>query len=125
MKTGIKIIILLLGLCLTSCYSSTCPSDTVSYLNPPYPPENLITSPQPQLVQIKNSEVMVDEVITGPVCNDTWTGTIYVTCDIKIPAWEDESFFFQDCDLDIEEGTVVYVEAHGNSPYQKGCSCHE
>jgi hypothetical protein len=67
----------------------------------------------------------VDEVISGDVCNDSWSGTIYVTCDIQVPSWEEEELFFQDCDLEIEEGTVVYVEAHGDQPYYQGCSCHE
>jgi hypothetical protein len=70
----------------------------------------------------------VDEVISGPLCNDSWSGTVYVTCDLQIPPWDKESeqaLFFQDCDLEIEEGTIVYVEAHGSQPYYQGCSCHE
>jgi hypothetical protein len=76
-------------------------------------------------MEIKSKQIQVDRVITGPVCNETWSGTIYVSCDIQIPAWEKDPFFFQDCDFDIEEGTIVYVEAHNDKQYDKGCSCHE
>jgi hypothetical protein len=126
MKPVHKTIIILLGLLLVACKTgSTCLPETVSYLIPPFPEENMEQIIQPQEINIKREEVLVDEVITGPVCNDTWSGTVYVTCDIQIPAWEEEALFFQDCDLKIEEGTVVYVEAHGNQPYYQGCSCHE
>jgi len=125
LKSVFITVILLLSLFLAACNDSTCPPDTVSYLTPPYPEENLELTSQPQLVQIKRQEVLVDEVIFGPICNDTWRGTVYVTCNIQVPAWEEEALFFQDCALDIMEGTVVYVEAHGNQPYYEGCSCHE
>ena len=125
MKTVLKVVIILLGQFLVACTSSTCPPDSLSYLNPPYPPENEEQLNQPQAIEIDRMEVVVDEIIRGPVCNDNWSGTLYVTCDIQIPAWDEEELFFQDCDLEIEEGTIVYVEAHGNQPYFKGCSCHE
>jgi hypothetical protein len=125
MKPAQITIIILLGLSLAACIGSTCPPDTVSYFSPPYPAEDLELVAQPQLVDIKGEEIMIDEVITGPVCNDSWSGTVYVTCDIQVPAWEKDAFFFQDCDLDIEESAVVYVEAHRDEPYYEGCSCHE
>jgi hypothetical protein len=125
MKPAQITLIILLGLLLVACVGSTCPPDTVSYLSAPYPAEDLELLAQPQAVDIGGQEIMVDEVITGPVCNDSWSGTVYVTCDIQIPAWEKDAFFFQDCDLDIEEGAVVYVEAHRDQPYYEGCSCHE
>ena len=116
---------LLTSLLLTACISSSCPPEAVTYLDPPYPEEIIGLVVEPQLVEIKGQQVTVDEIITGPVCNDTWTGTIYVTCDIQVPAWEKDPFFFQDCDLEIEEGAVVYVEAHKDKAYTDGCSCHE
>lgn len=125
MKPSQITIIILLGLLLVACMRSTCPPDAVSYISPPYPVENLELIAQPQVMEIGGQEIMVDEVITGPVCNDTWSGTIYVTCDIQVPAWEKDAFFFQDCNLDIKESAVVYVEAHRNQPYLEGCSCHE
>jgi hypothetical protein len=97
----------------------------VDYLTPPYPPEDTETVTTPELIEIGRQQVMVDEVISGDLCNDSWSGTIYVTCDLNVPAWEEESLFFQDCDVEIEEGTIIYVEAHGNQPYAQGCTCHE
>jgi hypothetical protein len=117
--------ILLVGLLLAACTSSTCPNGAVGYLIPPYPTEDTETVTTPEIIEIGRQEVMVDEVISGDLCNDTWSGTVYVTCDLRVPAWEEESLFFQDCDLEIDEGTIIYVEAHGNQPYAKGCTCHE
>jgi hypothetical protein len=117
--------ILLVSFVITACTKSTCPPDTVGYIAPPYPTEEMNQISKSQKIQIGREEVRVDEVISGDVCNDSWSGTVYVTCDIQIPAWEEEELFFQDCELQIDEGTVVYVEAHGDQPYYQGCSCHE
>ncbi len=125
MKILTRIIWIAVLLILSGCISSSCPPEAVTYLTPPYPLEYNDTAIQSQLVEIKGKEVLVDRVITGPVCNDTWSGTIYLTCDIQVPAWEEEAFFFQDCDLEIEEEAVVYVEAHRDKAYDDGCSCHE
>ncbi len=125
MKINILLIISLAGILLSSCIRSSCPPDAVTYLSPPYPPEIVGQSPQPQLIVIKGEQVMVDEIISGAVCNDTWGGEIYLTCDIQVPGWEKDPFFFEDCDLEIEEGAVIYVEAHNDDAYTEGCSCHE
>lgn len=125
MKILTRIVWIAVALILTGCISSSCPPEAVTYLTPPYPLENRDPAIQPQLIEIKGKEVVVDRVITGPVCNDTWEGEIYLTCDIQVPAWEVDPFFFEDCDLEIEEGAVVYVEAHKDKAYSDGCSCHE
>ncbi len=126
MKTKFTTLLILAGLLLAGCISSSCPPDSVTYLNPPYPTEVTNESPQSQIIEIKGDQVMVDQVIRGDVCNDTWRGVVYVTCDIQVPAWEKDPFFFQDCDLEIDEGAVVYVEAHKDESYDDGCSsCHE
>lgn len=116
--------IISLSIFLVSCGSS-CPPESVTYLKPPYPPANTENPSQQAIIEIKRQEIHFDEIITGPVCNDTWSGQVYVTCDIQIPTWEGDPFFFQDCDLEIEEDTLVYVEAHNNKLYDEGCSCHE
>lgn len=110
---------------LGACTSSTCPPDTISYLTKPYPTERVGANLEEQRIEIGRQELLVDEVIAGDFCNDSLSGVVYVTCDIQIPAWEEEALFLQDCDLKIEDGTVIYVEAHGNQAYYKGCSCHE
>lgn len=128
MKNHLIFTLSFLGFLLVACTSSTCPEGTVSYLSPPYPPPPEHTDDGSETIILNNQEVQVDRVITGPVCNDRWTGTLYITCDIQIPPWDveaEEALFFQECALEIEEGAVVYVEAHGNQPYYKGCSCHE
>jgi hypothetical protein len=76
-------------------------------------------------MDIKGKEILFNEIITGPVCNDTWSGMVYVTCDIQIPSWDKDPFFFGDCSLEIHEDAVIYVEAHRDKAYNKGCSCHE
>ena len=67
---------------------------------------------------------MVDRVVQGPLCNDTWHGKVYVDCDIQIAAWEETPKFLSECDLVIAPGTVVFVAAHNDAAYYKGCSCH-
>lgn len=63
-----------------------------------------------------------------PLCNDVWSGTVYVGCDARVAqaALDEESnpLFLKGCDLDIAPNTVVYVAAHNDAPYYKGCSCH-
>jgi hypothetical protein len=125
MKTAWKLFLLLIPVLLTACISSSCPPESVTYLEPPYPSEISGEGSGQQLMAIKGEEVLVDRVITGPVCNDTWSGTVYLTCDIQVPAWEEDPFFWQDCDLEIAEGAQVYVEAHKDKLYTDGCSCHE
>jgi len=127
MKSVFAVIMFMLSLFLVACQEEAkCPPNTISYLSPPYSLEKENLNSQPQIVRIGRQEILMDEVISGEVCNDSWAGTVYVTCNIQIPAWEDkEALFFEDCDLNVEEGTIIYVEAHHNQPYYKGCSCHE
>ncbi|MEJ2563670.1 MAG: hypothetical protein P8Z42_13435, partial [Anaerolineales bacterium] len=81
----------------------------------------------PTLAEIGGKTVEVDRVIHGPLCNDTWRGTIYVACDVQVAEWDEEQgpFFLDNCDLTIDPGTVVYVAAHNDTAYYKGCAvCH-
>ena len=91
------------------------------------PPEQLPT-PRPSStatqVEIGGKRLLVDRVVEGPLCNDTWSGTVYVTCDVQVYPWEGQPAFLQGCNLQIEPGTVVYVADHGDEPYYKGCTCH-
>lgn len=81
-------------------------------------------APNQEQVLINGKMMMVDKVVRGSLCSDTWRGTVYVPCQIKIFEWEDEADFLKDCDLSIEPGTVVYVAAHNDAPYYQGCACH-
>lgn len=75
-------------------------------------------------MEIGSKTILVDKVVEGPLCNDTWSGTVYVTCDVQIYFWEEEPTFLKNCNLSIEPGTIVYVEYHHNNSYYEGCSCH-
>jgi hypothetical protein len=77
-------------------------------------------------VRVRNRAVTVDQIVHGPVCDADWSGTVYVDCDITVPEWdrEDTPTFFEGCDLNIAEGTVVYVAYHNDEAYYTGCSCH-
>jgi len=124
MKSVPARVIFLFALLLTACTHKTCPPERLSYMDPPYPVE--VSNPvMPQIATINGQEIEVDEIISGPLCNDTWAGTVYVTCDLQIPAWEEESIFLRDCSLNVDEDAIVFVEAHGDQPYFEGCSCHE
>ena len=66
-------------------------------------------------------------MIHGPLCNDTWRGTVYVACDVQVVAWDKEESqpSWMAATWSIEPDTVVYVAAHNNAAYYKGCaSCH-
>jgi hypothetical protein len=75
-------------------------------------------------VEIGGSTVDVDQIVSGPLCNGAWSGTVYVTCDVQVLPWDEQPTFLEDCDLSIAPGTVVYVAYHNDMPYYNGCSCH-
>jgi hypothetical protein len=105
-----------------------CPSESISYLSNSTSLQrqtsNYSSEPAAEVIEINGQEMLVDRVVKGTLCNDSWKGTIYVPCEIQIYEWEEDPIFLQNCDLTIEPGTVVYVAAHNDAPYYKGCSCH-
>jgi hypothetical protein len=83
---------------------------------------------EPVQVEIGGKMITVDRLVEGPLCNDTWSGTVYVGCSAmvgqsKMDA-DENPLFLQGCDLHIEPNTIVYVAAHNDAAYYKGCSCH-
>ena len=70
----------------------------------------------------------VDKVVDYPLCNDNWSGTVYVNCKVQVAEAELDAdanpLFLKGCNLNIEPNTVVYVAAHNDAAYYKGCSCH-
>jgi hypothetical protein len=104
-----------------------CPpaTGTPQYLS--VPPDQLPT-PIPargqSQMKIGNQELQVDKIVDGPLCNDTWSGVVYVGCDVQVYPWVEEPLFLKQCQLTIEPQTVVYVADHNNSAYYNGCSCH-
>jgi len=121
--------LLLPVLLLSSCAEKqVCPTpgDDKHYLSQ----EDLVSldasssEQSPAEVSIGGKTMMVDKVVTGPLCSDHWEGTIYVGCDVQVMGWEETPLFLKDCDLSIEPGTVVYVAYHNDAAYYNGCSCH-
>jgi hypothetical protein len=80
--------------------------------------------PAPMQVEIGGDLLAVDQIVSGPLCNGAWSGTVYVTCDVQVLPWEEQPTFLEDCDLSIAPDTVVYVAYHNDTPYYNGCSCH-
>ena len=78
----------------------------------------------PVQVEISGKTMTVDKVITGPLCNDNWRGSVYVACDVQVFKWDEKPLFLKNCNLTIEPGTVVYVAYHNDAAYYNGCSCH-
>ena len=85
-------------------------------------------NPEPITLEIGGKMLTVDKKVDYPLCNDNWRGTVYVSCDAQVAQADsddqDNPLFFKGCKLEIEPGTVVYVAAHNDAVYYKGCSCH-
>jgi len=75
-------------------------------------------------MEIQGRTITVDKVVEGPLCNDSWSGTVYVTCNVQVYPWVEQPTFLKNCNLSIAPGTVVYVAYHHDSAYYNGCSCH-
>jgi hypothetical protein len=127
------VVILLAGLGLAACQSEGNPCRR-NETAPPYltalptaAPQRTPTpgpSPTPILIEIGGKKIAVDKVVEGPLCHDTWRGTVYVTCNVQVRMWEKQPDFLKGCNLTIEPDTVVYVAAHNDAAYYNGCSCH-
>ena len=122
------VFILLTSACQAA--APVCPPDSVTYttdstlLSASTSREEFEKSPAPMLVEINGKEMLFDDVIHGALCGGDWSGTVYVACDLQIALWDEEPTFLENCALNIEPGTVVYVAAYNDAPYYKGCSCH-
>ena len=133
-KTSLIFTIVLLSFFLVACEreKTVCPSDEGT-LQPALQLADLIemSPPSPSgstQVEIRGKMMDVDKLIDYPLCNDTWSGTVYVSCDAQVAEAELDAdanpLFLKGCGLDIEPNTVVYVAAHNDAAYYKGCSCH-
>lgn len=112
---------------ITAC-EPVCSPDAVTTMAPPFPTVDPFTSDSSSTsieVEIKGKLREVDRVIHGPLCNDNWQGVIYVACDVQVAAWEEEPIFLRECNLNIEDNTIVYVAAHNDQQFNRGCECHE
>ena len=115
---------------LSGCQSkkSACPLAEAAgnYLttSPESLPFPAASSPTPLIMKIRGRNIKVDKIVEGPLCNDSWSGTVYVTCNVQVYEWVEKPLFLKNCNLSIAPDTVVYVAYHNNAPYYKGCSCH-
>lgn len=86
------------------------------------------TSAEPIEVLIQGRKMNVDKLVDYPLCNDNWSGTVYVSCEAEVAEAQLDTnsnpLFLKGCSLNIAPNTVVYVAAHNDAPYYKGCSCH-
>jgi len=118
---------------LTACQrnNTVCPPESEAEKTTLHLADLLIITPEPGQnltdveVQIGQKMVLVDKLISGPVCNDDWSGTVYVGCDAQVAEAKLDAdanpLFFEGCNLNIETNTVVYVAAHNNEAFYKGC----
>jgi len=125
--TVIAVIFFFLSSCQTS--NTVCPLITSTPLFLSGSPELIPTPTQNASadlsVTIDGKALQVDRVVSGPLCNDSWSGIVYVGCDVQVYNYDKENpLFLKDCDLKIDPQTVVYVAYHNNTAYYKGCSCH-
>ncbi|MDO9128907.1 MAG: hypothetical protein Q7U34_03485 [Anaerolineales bacterium] len=130
MKCPAIILFFILSLLLLSGCQPTVPVCPPATGTPEYltiPPEELaspLSVASPTQVVINGRTIQVDKVVEGPLCNDTWSGTVYVACNVQVYPWEEQPTFLKKCNLSIAPGTVVYVAYHHDTAYYNGCSCH-
>ena len=80
----------------------------------------------PVSIDVDGKMMQFDQVVHGPLCNTHLSGNVYIACDIQIPQWQGTPNFLDDCDLSIDQGSVITVAAHNNTPYYQGCDfCHK
>lgn len=132
MRYRTALFLTLLLLLTSACQADVCPPDSVTYVPDPtvFPiaalPAEASPDPTSSLIKIGGRMIEVDRLIQGPLCNDTWSGTVYVACNVKVAEWTDAEIptFLKNCNLTIKPETIVYVAAHNDTAYYNGCSCH-
>jgi hypothetical protein len=129
MKYYLILILCGLLLVLSGCQEAApvCPTPASTQVFLSISPDDLPTPTPPKgpiSMTIGRSEMQMDKVVSGPLCDDTWRGNVYVSCDVQVYPWQEDPTFLKDCQLNIEPLTVVYVAYHNNTAYYNGCSCH-
>jgi len=130
----ILIILFALFLCGRARKQTVCPSDegtpqsALSLAELIKQPPLTSEASEPIAVVIQGRKMKVDKLVDYPLCNDNWSGTVYVGCSVQVAEAELDAqsnpLFLKGCDLNLAPNTVVYVAAHNDAPYYKGCSCH-
>jgi len=108
-----------------ACQWATGTPRYMTVLPPGISPATTATfSPSLIELEIGGREILVDQIVEGPLCNGNWSGIVYVSCNVQVFPWEENPTFLKDCNLSIEPGTIVYVAYHNDTAYYNGCSCH-
>lgn len=121
---------LTLLVCACDRKQRVCPEGSISYLPDvaSFPDRSTRAAVEkavtPATVEIRGETMEVDRLLEGPFCNDHLSGTIYVSCNIQIPAWGEAPRFFKDCEFSVAPGTTIYVAPHNDAIFMKGCACH-
>jgi hypothetical protein len=127
--------LLLLTLSLSACSrNQTVCTPEVGTPQTPIPLADLIAATPPAApaapftVEIGGKQIEVNKLVDYPICNDDWSGVVYVSCEAQVAEAaldaEKNPLFFKGCNLKIAPNTIVYVAAHNDAAYYKGCSCH-
>jgi hypothetical protein len=128
MKSRIILVNIILLLIASACKGDVCPEGSVTYLPDAdmFPDFTILADSSPSLVEIGGRMMEVDRLVEGALCNDAWSGTVYVGCNVQVVEWTGEEYptFLKNCNLSIEPDTIVYVAAHNDAAYYNGCSCH-
>lgn len=118
------IIVIFLSACEGS--GSLCEPGEITYRDRSDPfPDEVSVFTNPQKIEIKGKIKNMDQVISGPLCNNHLSGNIYIGCDIEVYTWEDKPKFLDQCNFTVDPGTIIYVASHNNTAFYKGCdACH-
>ncbi len=120
-------VLTLLAMLVLACQPNrpACPTPAAALPSPaPSPTGAPTATPIATTVEINRRAVAVDQLVEGQLCDGTWRGTVYVSCNVRVRPWTEQPDFLKGCGLRIEPDTIVYVAAHNNAPYYNGCSCH-
>jgi hypothetical protein len=132
-KLWLTLITLTIGaLAFSACdrQKTVCSEESIGYIDDLASFPSLADSSElqppgaPIMVEINGKLKAVNRIVSGPICNEIWGGTVYVGCDIQIAAWAEAPRFFEECDFTVEPGATVIVAPHNNEPFYRGCSCH-
>ena len=61
-----------------------------------------ISNASPIPVEINGKLVPMDRIVEGPLCNDSWSGKVYVGCDVQVAEWVEDPLFLKNCHLPFQ-----------------------
>jgi len=132
MMVSIVAVFVVFALLLTACdrEQRVCPDGSLTYLSDMNAFQILPAQQNPEhasgpvTVEIRGKLREVDRILLGPLCNDHLQGRVYIGCEIQIAEWADAPRFLKECAFSVEPRSVVYVAAHNDTAFKKGCACH-